>query len=99
MSNYPTTIPAVMEAISEYYDAPEAVSEAYEAARADARPVPQIKAAYKALRGELDNLDEEGLKVLAGAAELVHTNRWGQDFADALPIRDRARDRLLAGVP
>lgn len=87
-----------MTALQNYSTAPAEAGEALGEAIVAPSPVQSIVITFNALRPHVEDLDEDGLKLLAGAAQLINQNRFHGLQDDALEVRDAVRDRLRAGL-
>lgn len=97
MTSYPTTIPELRTAI-QTYDPQHGVADFHEA-QAKASPVVMIVGALNALRPHIDELDEDGLRIVAGAGELVMLQNFHGLQAEGMAARDAARALLASGDP
>lgn len=71
--SYPKTLSAVRAMLLEYE--PSGENPAYLEAIEKASPVDRIVGAYKALK-DAEGLDDDGRRLLCGAASLIATNKW-----------------------
>jgi hypothetical protein len=92
--NYPSTISDVRAAILEYTPSVLAAREAFEGAVSSPSIVSQSVAAFDALLPYLDELDIDGLKVLAGCARLIGQNSWHGKASEAFTVFARVAPML-----
>jgi len=105
MPTYPRTIPDVRDAMLPYElptppaegDDPLAEARLVLAdAQGRASPVVAVVMVFDALKGHIDALDEEGLRLLAGCGHLIATNAWHGKGEEAINVRDQAVAALTA---
>lgn len=95
MVDYPRDILSVRMAMLAYIP-PEEAAEAVSAALSHPSDAARCVGVFNALKGEIETLDVEGLKVLAGAASLISENQYFGFGAEAYLVRDAAVAALNA---
>lgn len=94
--NYPSTIPAVREALFAY--SPNVAVEGYDEALSSPSIVTQAVGVFDALSPHIDELDADGLALLAGCARLIGGNSWHGKAGAAFDVFARVSPMLPAAV-
>lgn len=92
--NYPSTIPAVRAAILAY--SPTVAVEGYDEALSSPSIVTQAVGVFNALSPHVDELDADGLALLAGCARLIGQHSWHGKAGEAFEVFARVSPMLPA---
>lgn len=94
---YPSTIPAVRDALFAY--SPTVAAEGYDEAVSSTSIVTQAVGIFDALTPHIDDLDVDGLALLAGCARLIGQNSWHGKASEAFDVFARVSPMLPAPTP
>ena len=84
--SYPSNIPALRNAIFDYFPNVPACEDAFAQAQGEASPVTMIVGTFGALKDHAADLDDQGREIVTGCAALIAKNQWHGIADEALAV-------------